>query len=138
MITNDMELRVRYAETDQMKFAHHSRYFEWFECGRSNLMRQIGYPYKVMEEEGFFLPIIEVGCKYHLPAKYDDLVQITTEIRDFPRAKIRLHYTVHRLPGNELLVEGFTTHVFLNHIGKPCRPNRKFLEVIKPYFIKGG
>jgi acyl-CoA thioester hydrolase len=129
-----MELRVRYAETDQMKVVHHARYFEWFECGRSNLMRQIGYPYKVMEEEGFYLPIIEVGCRYYSPATYDDLVQIKTEIRERPRAKIRLDYLVSRLPGNELLVEGFTIHAFLDHLGKPCKPNRKFIESLKPYF----
>jgi acyl-CoA thioester hydrolase len=121
-----------------MGVVHHSRYFEWFECGRTELMRQLGYPYRTMEEEGILLPIVEANSKYLVPAKYDDLIQIQTELREKPRPKVQLFYKVLRLPENELLAKGFTTHVFLNQSGKPIKPIKKFLEVINPYFLAGG
>jgi len=134
MVTSNIELRVRYAETDQMGVVHHSRYFEWFECGRTELMRQLGYSYLTMEEDGVLLPIVEASCKYLRPAKYDDLIQIKTELKEKPRPRIQLFYKVFRLPKDEFLAEGFTTHVFLNQSGKPIRPIRKFLDVLIPYF----
>jgi len=134
MITNTTDLRVRYVETDQMQVAHHSCYFAWYECGRTELMRQLGYPYRKMEGEGVMLPVIEVGSRYYKPARYDDLIRIITEMPAPPKATMRLNYRVVRLPGEELLAEGFTIHVFLNQFGKPIRPVKKFLQVIKPFF----
>ncbi len=76
MIISTIRFRVRYAETDRMQYAHHSRYFEWFECGRTEMMRELDYPYLQMEEDGVLLPIVELGCRYRLPAKYDDLLRL--------------------------------------------------------------
>ncbi len=134
MITNTSELRVRYIETDQMQVAHHACYFAWFEYGRTELMRQIGYPYRKMEEEGVMLPVIEIGGRYYKPARYDDRLHIITEMPSLPRATIRLNYRVVRLPAEELLAEGFTVHVFLSQFGKPIRPTKRFMQVLKPYF----
>lgn len=134
MITNRLEFRVRYAETDQMGFAHHSRYLEWFECGRSNMMRQLGYPYALMEEEGVLLPLIEAGCHYHLPARYDELLTIVTELRSIPRAKLRLDYQVLRSDDEQLLADGFTVHAFMNRNGRAIKPAKKFLHIVEPYF----
>lgn len=134
MISTTFETRVRYAETDQMRVAHHSRYFEWFECGRTEMMRQLGYPYRQLELDGYMLPIIEVGCRYIQPATYDDRIQIITEMKQMPRIRIKLEYKILRLPDRSLLGEGFTIHAFMNREGKPVKPNRKFLELMKPYF----
>ncbi|HDL18222.1 MAG TPA: acyl-CoA thioesterase [Bacteroidetes bacterium] len=134
MITTRYELRVRYAETDQIGFAHHSRYLEWFECGRSDMMRRLGYPYGVMEEEGVLLPLVETGCHYHLPAKYDELLTIVTELRRIPRATIGLDYQILRSADKKLLADGFTVHAFVNKSGRAVKPSKKFLGIVEPYF----
>jgi len=134
MIRSILYLRVRYAETDRMKFAHHSRYLEWFECGRAELMRQMGYTYRQMEEEGVLLPLVEAGCRYRKPAFYDDLLRLETVLREMPRARLRLEYQVFRDEDNLLLAEGFTVHAFMNQRGRPIKPPGKFLTVLRQHW----
>ena len=80
--TSHISFRVRYAETDAMGVVHHSRYLPWMELGRTELLRQIGCSYRQTEESGYFFPIIEVDCRYHSPARYDDLVSVETTIKE--------------------------------------------------------
>jgi len=134
MITSVIHLRVRYAETDRMQFAHHSRYFEWFECGRTELMRQMGYTYRQMEEEGVLLPLVEAGCRYHKPALYDDLLRLETCLREMPRARMRLDYKLVREEENLLLAEGFTVHAFIKRDGRPVKPPEKFLHILRRHW----
>ena len=76
MIQHVTEVRVRYADTDQMKFAYYGKFFEYFEQGRSDLLRAIGLPYREVEELGYFLPVIEAHAEYRRPARYDDLLSV--------------------------------------------------------------
>ena len=85
MIATKMLIRVRYAETDKMQVAHHARYFEWYECARTELMREIGYPYDALEKEGSMLPLIETNCRFIQPALYDDVLEITTILAGLTR-----------------------------------------------------
>jgi YbgC/YbaW family acyl-CoA thioester hydrolase len=73
-------LRVRYAETDQMRVAHHSNYIVWFEVGRIELLRELGFTYGEMEEDGMHLPVVEVRCRYKHPARFDDEITIRTRL----------------------------------------------------------
>ncbi len=131
MLENRMQFRVRYVETDQMGIAHHSNYFAWFECGRAELMRDLGYTYAEMEKEGILMPIVEVHCKYIRPAFYDDLLELRTIVDGLPKARIKLSYVITRVETGEKIAEGDTTLAFLNENRKPIRAPKKFFNVLK-------
>lgn len=105
--SHDVPIRVRYAETDQMGFVHHANYFVYFEIGRTELLRETGLDYKSIEQKGFFLVIAKIGCKYKLPARYDDdLILRTTLARVTP---VRIEHTYKLLRGDTILAEGEST-----------------------------
>jgi acyl-CoA thioester hydrolase len=120
MIQSRTEVTVRYAETDMMGVVYHGSYLPWFEIGRTNLLKEMGLPYRKLEAEGFLLPVLEVAVKYFRPAVYDDTVTIVTTLREKPVLRIRLEYEVRR--GDELLATGHTVHAFIDREGKPVRP----------------
>ncbi|UNL96180.1 thioesterase [Paenibacillus polymyxa] len=136
-------LRVRYQESDQMGVVYHANYLNWFEIGRTEMIRQAGFNYRSMEDRGVLLPVIEINAKYASPARYDDLVTIYTAITDFSRLRLNYTYEVRRvtdeehqkvwteadtLPG-ELLVTGSTRHVWLNTDWKPVRLDQALPEL---------
>jgi len=129
---------VRYADTDQMKFVYYGKFFEYFEQGRSDLLRHIGMPYPEIEAMGIYLPVIEAGSKYKKSARYDDLLHIETLLNEMPIARVRIEYRVFRNDEKEPIAEGFTVHSFINaQTGKPTRAPMKFLEVLETAFKKG-
>jgi acyl-CoA thioester hydrolase len=79
----DHEHRVTYAETDQMGFVYYANYLVYFEIGRTEYIRSSGMSYKQLEDLGYMLPVLEASCKYHKPAKYDDILTIRTKVTDF-------------------------------------------------------
>jgi acyl-CoA thioester hydrolase len=134
MIVNTTSVRVRYAETDKMGISYYGRYLEWFEVGRTELLREIGLPYAQLErEEGVALPVIEVYCRYHRSALYDQILRIESTVKTLPRVTIRIDYKIYNEDG-ELLADGYTNHTFIGKSGRPARPPKSFLEVVQPYF----
>lgn len=132
MITCITQVRVRYADTDQMKMTYYGKFFEYFEQGRSDLLRNIGMPYPIIEEMGFYLPVIEAHAGYKRPARYDDALYITTILRDIPVARVRLDYEVRKDGETDILADGYTIHSFVNaSSGKPTRAPAQFLERIE-------
>ena len=125
------EIRVRYAETDQMGYCYYANYLTWFEVGRSALMREAGRSYRQVEADGFILPVIEAHCNYKKPARFDDLLVVETWISLLKTRKIRFDYRVVR--DGELLVEGYTVHIPINPEGKPVALSRELIELLKPY-----
>ena len=125
-------ITVRYAETDMMGVVYHGSYLPWFEVGRTDLMKQYGLPYRQLEAEGFFLPVLEVGARYVKPARYDDAITIVTTLREKPLLRIKLEYEVRR--GDELLATGFTLHAFIDRAGRPVRPPASFQEKMNAVF----
>ncbi|HEY52532.1 MAG TPA: acyl-CoA thioesterase [Caldilineae bacterium] len=117
---NETTLRVRYAETDAMGIVHHSRYIPWFEVGRVNFLREIGLPYKQIEEMGFLFVITELGARYHNPARFDDAVIIRTWLEKVHSRGMRLDYQIIDEAG-ETLVTGFTKLICTNRQGQPTR-----------------
>lgn len=135
MIKHLTHIRVRYADTDQMKFAYYGKYFEYFEQGRSDLLRAIGLPYPEIEKLGIFLPVIEAFAKYRKPAKYDDLLSIETMVNEMPVARVRIEYKIWREGEEEPLVEGYTIHSFMNaETGRPTRAPQIFLQTLEEEF----
>jgi acyl-CoA thioester hydrolase len=132
MIANTTSLRVRYADTDQMRYAYYGMYFAYFEQGRADLMRSIGLPYAEFEALGYQLPVIEAHAVYKKPARYDDLLHIVTMMQDKPVARVRIDYRVMNEAGTEVIAEGYTVHSFVHAAsGKPTRAPAHFLEVVE-------
>ncbi len=111
----ETRLRVRYAETDQMNVVYHSNYIIWFEVGRVEFMRQLGFTYREMElHDQLHLPVVEVRCRYKAPARYDDEIVIRTHIHRLRSSLIQFQYEVLRPSDGLLLAEGESTHVVVN------------------------
>ena len=113
MIHRIHTLRVRYGETDPMKYVYYGNYAEYLEVARVELFRSIGISYNEIEKKGIWLPVSEYHIKYIKPAKYDDLLQIHTKIIKKPTVKIEFEYTIFN-EQNEKLTEASTTLFFLN------------------------
>ena len=109
---HETEIRVRYAETDQMGIVHHANYLAWFEAGRSELCRDRGFSYKAMEkEEKSLLVVAESYCRYKSPAYYDDLLLVRTQVAEIRSRSIRFIYEIVRPADNTLIAEGETLHL---------------------------
>ncbi len=104
------QIRVRYVETDQMQVVHHSNYFAWLEIGRTDLLRSIDTSYKNLEISGIRLPLTEAYCKYHYPARYDDILIIHTSIRAIKGVRISFNYKILRKNDEKLLASAYTIH----------------------------
>jgi acyl-CoA thioester hydrolase len=124
-------LRVRYADTDQMGIVYNGKYLEYFEVGRTELLRSLGFPYVECEKSGFRLPLVEAHCRYMQPAVYDDLIAIESRVQHFNSPRLRIEYSVTRDADGVLLCTGYTVHAFVNIVtGKPIRPPQHFLSAI--------
>lgn len=131
MLAASTEVRVRYADTDQMHVVYHARYFEYFEQGRSDLLRALGLPYPRIEELGYHLPVVEAAAKFIRPARYDDLLVVTTILREAPLARIRIEYELRPAGGGELHATGHTCHTFIDaRSGKVSRAPAFFTEAV--------
>ena len=134
MYANDIQIRVRYAETDQMGYVYYGHYAAYFEVARVEMLRSLGFSYKILEEEGIILPVLNYSIKYIRPAYYDDLLKIKTIIKDLPAARIRFDYETFN-EKDELLNIADTTLVFVNKkSGRPGAPPKDFMEAISGFF----
>jgi acyl-CoA thioester hydrolase len=132
MIRSEAFVSVRYAETDMMGVVYHGSYLPWFEIGRTTLLKENGLPYRQLEADGFFLPVLEVGVKYHRPALYDDHLRIVTTMQERPTLRIRLNYEIFR--DQTLLASGQTVHAFIDRQGRPVRPPAAFTQRMAEIF----
>jgi acyl-CoA thioester hydrolase len=111
----EAKLRVRYAETDKMGVVYHSNFIVWFEVGRVELLRQIGYRYRDLEREhDCHIAVADVRCRYKSPAYYDDELVIRTRLKNMRGSMLVFHYEVVRPEDNTLLAEGETAHIVVN------------------------
>ncbi|ERM83081.1 thioesterase [Rhodonellum psychrophilum GCM71 = DSM 17998] len=134
MFQAETTLRVRYAETDQMGYVYYGNYAMYFEVGRVEALRQAGFSYKQMEENGVIMPVLENQTKYLRPGKYDELLTIKTTIPEMPGIRIKFTYEVYN-EAAELITEGSTILTFLKKdTHKPSRPPQFLLDLIRPYF----
>lgn len=126
-------IQVRYAETDQMKFAHHSSYIVWFEAARIDFMHSIGIDYACMEKDGYLLPVLEVKAAYKKAARFDEQLDIKTFINELPRAKLRFEYKIFNQQ-QQLICEGYSVHAFMNKANRAVKPPKFFIESLKRFF----
>ena len=108
----EVRLRVRYAETDQMGVVYHANYFVWFEVGRVELLRQMGFSYRDMEQsDGCFIAVVDARCRYKAPARYDDEIIVRTHLKNVRESLVHFGYELVRASDGLLLAEGETTHI---------------------------
>lgn len=133
LVSHVSTVRVRYADTDRMGIVHHARYLEYFELGRSDLIRSLGMSYAQLEEKGIYLPVLEVGATYKNAAHYDELILVQSSIYELPRATLTIWYTIFNENSSQILAEGYTIHGFLNaETKKLIRAPKVFLELFSP------
>jgi len=135
-IFGESRLRVRYAETDQMGVVYHANHFVWFEIGRVELMRQLGFTYRDMEQEhGCFIPVVDARCRYKAPARYDDEIIVRTRLKNVRESVIQFAYELVRAGDGVLLAEGETMHMIMDAKMKvtPLPPDilKAFREAVK-------
>ncbi len=134
MFVGKTKIRVIFADTDGMGIVYHSNYIKWFEAGRNEYLRDIGYEYTKMEREGIWTPVIEVHCKYKNPAKFDDVLRVETRIKELGAVKFTMSYEIFNDETNQLIMEGSTVHVITSPELKPIRldkENPKLYELFK-------
>ncbi|GAA3401646.1 thioesterase family protein [Paenibacillus hodogayensis] len=147
-------IRVRYQETDQMGVAYHANYINWFEIGRTELIRERGLSYRSIEEKGLYLPVVELESNFRQPARYDDLLHLYTRITAYTAMTVHFESRICRpsaetdasaqnasvsedqeldevVPVGDLLVEGLTRHMWLNRDWKPARIDKEAPELYR-------
>jgi acyl-CoA thioester hydrolase len=131
-------VRVRYAETDNMGVVYHSNFLIYFEIGRTDYFRDLGFTYRAMEADNVFMPVTECYCQFKLPAYYDDELDIQTSLEMLSRIRLKFTYMVIRKADSRLIAEGYTVHVPVNRSGVPCRIPPPYLEALnETTHIKG-
>lgn len=134
MYTNEVKIRVRYAETDKMGYLYYGNYATYFEVARVESLRNLGIVYKELEDRGILLPVLNYQTKFIKPAYYDEELTIKTMIPEIPGARIHFDYEVYNAQ-NELINVASTTLVFLNQkTGKPSVIPDDVLEKLLPYY----
>jgi acyl-CoA thioester hydrolase len=133
----EARFRVRYAETDQMHVVYHSNYIIWFEVGRVETLRQLGFTYKEMEsEDDTHLPVVECRCRYKQPALYDEEILVRTTLKNLRDSLIHFWYEIYRASDETLLAEGETVHLVVDGKGNKRAFPEKYLTVFKRAFRK--
>ena len=117
MISGEITIRVRYAETDRMGLLHHANYLVYFEQGRTELLRSLGLTYRDLEDQGFLLVLTKVEVRYKRPARYDDLLTIRT--REERTTAVRIDHSYEVLREGQLIAEGTTTLACVDREGRP-------------------
>lgn len=120
MYIHSAHRRVTYAETDKMGYLYYGRYADYYETGRVEALRALGFVYREMEESGIMMPVLDMQTRYRKPAFYDDMLEIKTMMTELPTVRISFAYEIYN-PEKKLLNEGKTTLVFYDRVKKrPC------------------
>lgn len=133
MFEHTINLRVRYSETDKMGYCYYGNYAQFFEVGRVEALRSLGFSYRELEESGVMLPVLDFKIKYIKPALYDDLLTVKTMISKEPSTRLYFEYETYNEQG-DLLNKAETTLVFVDgETGRPTKPPKEMLEAIKSH-----
>ena len=128
------QVRVRYAETDQMGYVYYGNYATYYEIARVETLRKLGFSYKALEKQGVMMPVKDLHSVFHKPATYDELLTIEVAIRSLPSVKMLFEYQIVNQAG-DLINSGSTTLVFIDmERNRPTRAPEAILEVLRPFF----
>jgi acyl-CoA thioester hydrolase len=128
----EVRVRVRYAETDQMGVVYHANYFIWFEVGRVELLRQLGFSYRDMEQNDHcFIAVVDARCRYKAPARYDEEIIVRTHLKNVRESLVHFGYELVREGDGTVLAEGETTHIVTDAEMKVTAIPEKYLKVFR-------
>ena len=131
-VVNESRIRVRYAETDQMGVVYHANHFIWFEVGRVELLRQLGFSYRDMErEDNCFIAVVDARCRYKSPVRYDEEILVRTWLRNIRESVIHFGYELLRVEDGALLAEGETTHIVADAEMRKAALPEKYMKVFR-------
>lgn len=131
-LVNESRLRVRYAETDQLGVVYHSNHFVWFEVGRVELLRQLGFSYRDMERNhNCHLAVVDARCRYRAPAMYDDEIIVRTHIKSVRDSVVHFAYELLRATDGLLIAEGETTHIAIDENKKITTFPQKYMSALR-------
>ena len=130
MISHTFKTKIYYKDIDQMGIVYYSRYFEFFESARTELLKSIGLAVRDIEKHNIFLPVVSATCDYHKSAKFEDELTIIASILESPSARLNIEYKV-LASDKSVLATGKTIHGFIDKSGKPKRPPRLLVSKIK-------
>ena len=134
MLTHTIEIRVRYAETDQMGYVYYGNYATYYEVARVESLRNLGFSYKSLEEEGILMPVTENKSKFIRPAKYDDLLTINVMVKKFPTNRITFEYEIYN-ERKKLINLGETILAFVDKkTGRAHEVPESIAKLLKPFF----
>lgn len=133
MLKSEVNLEVRYYETDQMGIVHHSNYIRYFECGRAQMLKELNLPMERIEAEGVMTPVVSVECRYKVPAKLGDVLHIMTYVDEVPRAKLAVRSEIFNQDGI-LLAEGNVVLGFIDSASRrPIRCPKQFVTIFEEH-----
>jgi len=135
MLIHKTTLRVRYADTDQMHYAYNGKYFEYFEVGRTEMMREQGLTYRTIEASGYQMPVYEAFLQFKNPAFYDELLEVETRVEKMPQAKVHIDHTIRSLDRNIIIAEGYIELAFIKKETKKITPQAKLILLSAPSAI---
>jgi acyl-CoA thioester hydrolase len=127
--TAETRLRVRYAETDQMGVVYYANYLVWMEVGRVDLCKKLGFDYRDMERDGVLMAVVEAGCRYLSPARFDDEVLVRTWIEEANFRVIRFAYEMRAAEEDRKLAMGFTRHLLVDRQFQRIRLPQKYFPM---------
>ena len=127
------KIRVRYVECDQMKFVHHSVYASYFEEARTEVLRNIGMIYSVMEQEGIIMPVRQMNIKYHYAARYDDVLKIVVRMKSIPVLKCELEYEVYNQKDELLTTAEMILFFAKKDTLRPLRLPKKYIQIMEEH-----
>ena len=129
---SETRIRVRYAETDQMGVVYHANHFVWFEVGRVDFFRQLGFSYRDMEQQdGCCIAVVDARCRYKAPARYDDEVLVRTQLKNVRESLVHFGYELVRATDGMLLAEGETMHVVIDREMKKTPIPEKYMAIFR-------
>ena len=131
-VVNEIRLRVRYAETDQMGMAYHANHFIWFEVGRVELLRQLGFSYRDMEQnDDCHIPVADARCRYRVPVVYDDEIVVRTHLKNVRESLVHFGYELRRASDGRLLAKGETMHIAVDSKMKITAFPEKYMKALR-------
>ena len=130
MINFTYRTKVYYKDVDKMGVVDYTRYFEYFEAARTELLQSISLDVTTIENEGYYLPVISSHCDYKSGANFEDELLLKLAINKPPKSTMKIDYEVYRSSNEELLVTGYTIHAFTDQSGKAVKPPKRLLEAI--------
>ncbi len=134
MIEREFKIRVRYKDTDAMGVVHHSNYVNFYESARTELLREFGTTYKILEESGVMLPVKTVSMEFFTPGRYDDLLTVRIILREAPAAKMVFDHEIYNEAG-DLVNKGTVVLAYMNaETRRAIRAPKWFLDLFTPYF----